>query len=68
MPILLASQTLQKHLVHLQKVAQRLRNIDSGLQLKPSKCMFATGRIEHLGHMLGVKPNEHNVQAVAGFP
>ena len=67
--ILIASKTLQEHLIHLQKVAQRLR--ESGLRLKPSKCMFATNQIEYLGHTLttkGVKPNESNIQAVAEFP
>jgi len=67
--ILITSQTLQEHLEHLQKVAQRLK--DSGLRLRPCKCMFATEQIEYLGHTLtteGVKPNQCNVQVITEFP
>ena len=67
--ILIASQTVEEHLDHLQKVFQQLR--ESGLRLKLSKCMFATGEIEYLGHTLtpeGVKPNERNVRAITEFP
>ena len=67
--ILIASRDLQEHLEHLQKVAQRLR--ESGLRLKPAKCVFATEQVEYLGHTLtkeGVKPNKCNVQAVSEFP
>jgi len=66
--ILVASQTVKEHLDHLQKVFQRLR--ESGLRLKPSKCVFATEEVEYLGHTLtpeGVKPNERNVEAITYF-
>ena len=67
--ILVASLTVEEHLDYLQKVFQRLR--ETGLCLKPSKCMFATGEVEYLGHTLipeGVKPNGRNVEAISGFP
>ena len=63
------SQTIKEHLDHLQKVFHRLR--ESGLQLKPTKCTFATEQIEYLRHTLtpeGVKPNEKNVHAITEFP
>ena len=47
-------------MVHVKKVLLRLIIKDAGLCLKPSKCMFATGEIEYLGHTLtleGMKPN-----------
>jgi len=50
-------------------VVQQLR--ESDFRLKPSKCMFATGEIEYLGHTLtpkGVKPNERNFWAITEFP
>ena len=56
--ILVASQSTQEHLEHLQKVAQRLR--DAGLRLRPEKCVFATEQVEFLGYTLtteGVRPN-----------
>jgi len=61
--ILIALQTIEEHLDHLQKVFRRQR--ESGLRLKPTKCTFATKKIEYLGHTLtpeGVKPNEKGVQ------
>ena len=66
---LIASQTVEEHLDHLQKVFQQLQ--ESGLCLQPSKCMFATKEIEYLGHTLtpeGVKLNGKNVQAITEFP
>jgi len=66
--ILIASQTVEEHLDHLQKVFKWLR--EAGLRLKPLECMFVTGEIEYLGHTLtpeGVKPNERNVQAITKF-
>ena len=38
--ILVASQSTQEHLEHLQKVAQHLK--DAGLRLRAEKCVFAT--------------------------
>ena len=67
--ILIASQSTQEHLEHLQKVAQRLR--DAGLRLRPEKCVFATEQVEFLGYTLtteGVRPNRKNVDAVEDFP
>ena len=67
--ILVASQSTQEHLEHLQKVALRLR--DAGLRLRPEKCVFATEQVEFLGYTLtteGVRPNWKNVDAIEDFP
>ena len=48
--ILIASASIDEHLGHVEKVLQRLKQ--SGLRLKPSKCMFATTEIQYLGHTL----------------
>ena len=67
--VLIASQSMTEHMEHVQKVLLRLK--EAGLQLKPSKCMFATDEIEYLGHTLtpeGVKPNSKKVEAVRDFP
>ena len=67
--ILIASQLVQEHLDHLQKVAQRLRDV--GLHLRPEKCVYATQQVEFLGYTLtaeGVRPNQKNVETVVDFP
>ena len=67
--ILVASQSMEEHLSHLEKVAMRIQ--EAGLRLRPEKCLFATERIEYFGHTLtssGVQPNDQNVKAVTDFP
>ena len=67
--ILIASQSMTEHVGHIKQVLLRLK--EAGLQLKPSKCTFATEEIEYLGHTLtpeGVKPNSKKVEAVKDFP
>ena len=67
--ILVASSSVEEHVLHVRKVLQQIR--EAGLRLKPEKCNFATQKIEYLGHTLipeGVKPNETNIIAVKEFP
>ena len=67
--ILIASSTISKHLKHIEKVLQQLKQ--AGLQLKQSKCTFATTKIQYLGHTLtpvGVKHNDSKITAVKDFP
>ena len=45
--VLVFSQTLEEHLVHLRLMIQQLQN--AGLKLKPSKCQFVRREIEYLG-------------------
>ena len=55
---------------------QRLRNsfaalCQARLQLKLSKCTFASTTVHYLGHVvsaIGVKPDPHKVEAVSQYP
>ena len=67
--ILIASCSMEEHLIHVEQVLERLEG--AGLRLKPEKCKFATNQVEYLGHTLttdGVKPNEAKIVAVKEFP
>ena len=67
--ILIFSRTLEEHLVHLQRVIERV--VEVGLKLKPSKCKFVRKELEYLGHIVsqeGLKPNPRLVDAVRDFP
>ena len=67
--LLVYSQTLEEHLVHLGKVMDKLREVN--LKLKPSKCHFVRQSVEFLGHILtpkGLQPNPKQVAAVQEFP
>ena len=48
--ILVFSETEQQHQEHHRIVLQRLQ--DSGLILKPDKCLFAQQSVEFLGHLV----------------
>ena len=67
--LLVYSQTLEEHLVHLGKVMDKLREVN--LKLKPSKCHFIRQSVEFLGHLLtpnGLQPNPKQAAAVQEFP
>ena len=67
--LLVYSQTLEEHLVHLGKVMDKLREVN--LKLKPSKCRFVRQSVEFLRHILtpkGLQPNLKQVAAVQEFP
>ncbi|GMF52614.1 unnamed protein product [Phytophthora fragariaefolia] len=60
---------IERHVVELAGVLQRLRS--AGLSLKLKKCTFATTSMEYLGHHLsdrGVQPAERLVKSVKEFP
>ena len=81
--ILIYSETLEQHKLHLTKVLQTLRN--AKLYCKPKKCLFATTRLQFLGHIVengtitadpektkaveDMKPprNVHDVRSFIGF-
>ena len=66
--VVVFSPTLEDHLVHLQKVIERLRG--TGLKLKPTKCHCACKEVEFLGHLItpdGLMPNPKLVAAVQEF-
>ena len=67
--VLIFSRTMEKHLVHLQLVLDRI--IQAGLKLKPLKCHFVKQEVRYLGHILtpdGLKPNDDQLLAVKGYP
>lgn len=67
--ILVFSDTLQDHLVHLRKVIDRLKS--ANLKLKPAKCLFTPKEVEYLGHVItpnGLRPNPRITEAVQDFP
>ncbi|KAE8914609.1 hypothetical protein PF003_g1831 [Phytophthora fragariae] len=60
---------IERHVIELACVLERLAEADLTLKLK--KCVFATRRMEYLGHELssdGVRPLERLVSAVREFP
>ncbi|GMF27793.1 unnamed protein product [Phytophthora fragariaefolia] len=60
---------IERHVVELAGVLQRLRS--AGLSLKLKKCTLATTSMEYLGHHLsdrGVQPAERLVKSVKEFP
>ena len=66
--VLIYSQTMEHHLIHLQAVLQRLAS--AGLKLKPTKCQFVRQEVEFLGHLLtpkGLKTTPRLVSAVQEF-
>ena len=66
--ILIFSPTLHEHLEHLRKVIERLQ--DANLKLKPTKCKFAKGGVDYLGHVItvtGLKTNPRLTDAVQEF-
>ena len=67
--ILVFSRTLDDHLLHLQRVIERI--VEVGLKLKPSKCKFIQKELEYLGHVVsceGLKTTPRLVEAVERYP
>jgi hypothetical protein len=66
---LIASHTLEEHLLHLQQFFQVLQ--ENGLTINPAKCVFAVSSLKFLGHMVdeaGVTPLPKHVAAVQDCP
>ena len=64
--IIIFSQTMDKHLQHMRKVLEALRQ--AGLKLKLEKCEFAKKQLKYLGFIIGefeIKPNLEKVRAIA---
>src|SRR5882724_4981729 len=67
--ILIFSNSLEEHQVHVQRVLERLREYD--LHLKPEKCLFHTQKIEFLGFMVtptGISMDMAKTDAVSDWP
>lgn len=64
--LLIASNTHQEHLVHLETVFQRL--LDNGLAIKPEKCVFGKTTLDFLGYSIskeGIQPLASKVEALS---
>ena len=60
---------MSEHLKHLSAVFDRLRKV--GLKVYPRKCVFATDKIDFLGHCVsaeGLSPQDEKVAAVRKLP
>ena len=67
--IVVYSQTINEHEMHLRKVLQRLR--EHKLYVKSEKCEFAREQITYLGHKISegqIRMDERKVQAVIDWP
>ena len=67
--ILVASPTIEEHIVHLDKVLTALGR--ANLKLHPTKCAIARAETTCLGHLLnrdGIKPDPHNLAKVVKWP
>ena len=66
--IIIFSQT-EEHLIHLEKVFQRLQ--EAGLKLKLQKCSFFKKHIQYLGHLLseeGIQPLPEKLESIVKLP
>ena len=63
------SSSFVEHLQQLKNIFVALR--EARLQLKLSKCTFASTTVHYLGHVMsatGVKPDPHKIIAVSQYP
>ena len=63
--ILVASSTMEEHLVHLDRVLSAISN--AGLKLNAQKCLFAQDSVSCLGHTLsrnGIGPDTRNLDKI----
>ena len=67
--ILVYSSSVAEHMDHLKQVLQVMR--DNTLYAKRSKCVFGTGQVEYLGHIIsgkGVATDPSKIQAMKDWP
>src|SRR5882672_8557927 len=67
--ILIFSNSLEDHQVHVRCMLERLREYD--LHSKPEKCLFHTQRIEFLGFMVtptGISMDTSKTDAISVWP
>ena len=58
----------EEHLTDIEQFFQRLQS--SGISLKPSKCAFASDKVDILGFELsrhGIKPQNHSTEAIQTY-
>ena len=67
--ILIYSETLPDHLLHLERVFASLTQAQ--YYLKRSKCLFGLRKLDYLGHVVsekGVQPDPSKIQAILDMP
>lgn len=67
--ILIATNTLDDHLIMLEKVVNLL--VRNNLRLNLEKCKFVQEKIEYLGYEInekGISPNKRGIEAVTNYP
>ena len=67
--IIIFSRLEEEHLIHLEKVFQRLQ--EAGLKLKLQKCSFLKKHIQYLGHLLsdeGIQPLPEKLESIKNMP
>jgi hypothetical protein len=63
--IMIYSKSLEDHMIHIEKVLQKLKEYNLVIKLK--KCRFCQKKIEFLGHEIGeegLKPNSKKIEAI----
>ena len=66
--IIIYSNSIEEHLQHVKRVAERLRT--NNLKIKLSKCKFAQRQVEYLSHIIHdgmITPNPAKIEAVVKF-
>ena len=67
--IIIYSETWEEHLIHLNKVLERLEK--AGLKLSKEKCKFGETELEFLGHIIsrdGIKPDPNKIEKIKNWP
>ena len=67
--IIIFSRSEEEHLIHLEKVFQRLQ--EAGLKLKLQKCSFFKKHIQYLGHLLsdeGIQLLPEKLESIKNMP
>nr|GFB64254.1 retrotransposon-related protein [Tanacetum cinerariifolium] len=61
--ILIYSQTIEDHIMHLEAVLETIRQ--NRLHAKRSKCVFGTDKVEYIGHVISAMGMATNLEKVA---
>ncbi len=67
--IIIYSKTWEEHMHHLDEIFSLLNK--AGLKIKPSKCLFAKGEVQYLGHIVsykGISPDDKKLEAINKYP
>ena len=67
--LIIFSKTFEEHMDRLQKIFQRLREVN--LKLSPKKCEFFKRKVRYVGHIVsseGIEPDPQKVDKVKDWP